>query len=100
MKIKVYQINSDRDTNRLAFMSHEFVMQYGWSPKLYDKVFDGEIPGNNLDDIYRELNIGVKPEDYKGHSLSVSDVCEIIKENESKFYYCDSFGWVEIDFVV
>ena len=100
MKIRVYQINSDRDINRLGFMSYEFVMKHGWEPSLYDVVFDGEIGANTLEEIYEVLNVGRRPENYKGYSLSVSDVCEIIKNGESKFYYCDSFGWVEIDFTV
>ena len=98
MKIRVYQIDKEKDVNRLAFMSYEFAMEHGWTPKLYDLIFDGDIPGEDLDDIFQELNIGVKPENYKGHSLSVSDVCEVIGDEESEFYYCDSFGWEKIDF--
>ena len=98
MKIRVYQINTEKDQNRLAFMSYEFAVEHGWTPALYDLIFDGEIPGEDLDDIYQELNIGVRPENYKGHSLSVSDICEVIGDEESEFYYCDSFGWERIEF--
>ena len=38
------------------------------------------------------LNIN-HPINYKGHSLSVSDICEI----DNKYYFCDSFGWKEIN---
>ena len=37
------------------------------------------------------------PEDFKGHSLSVSDIV-ILTNSDSirKMYYCDLYGWSEI----
>jgi hypothetical protein len=32
------------------------------------------------------------PKDFRGHSLSVSDIVQM----EDEFYYCDSFGWKKI----
>ena len=95
--IRVYQIDTVRDVNRLGFMGYEFSMAHGWKPDIYNLVFDGELEAKTLDDIFEKLNIGERPERYKGHSLSVSDIVEIIEET-SKFYFCDSFGWVEIEF--
>lgn len=37
-----------------------------------------------------------KPEDFKGHSLSVSDVIELTRNGRTKFYYCDTYGFTEI----
>ena len=34
-----------------------------------------------------------RPEDFKGHSLSVSDVVE----RPDGFLYCDDFGWMELN---
>lgn len=96
--IRVYQIDTARDTNHLHFMNYEFSVSHGWKPELYDLVFDGELDVNTLDDIFTVLNIGAKPDNYKGYSLSVSDIVEIVKDDKSKFYFCDSFGWVEIEF--
>lgn len=45
-----------------------------------------------LDDIYEIFNLRI-PSDFKGHSLSVSDVVRV----DNKYYYCDSFGWKELD---
>lgn len=98
MKVRVYQINTDRDTKRLAFMGYEFSVAHGWNPELYDIVYDGDLDAHTLDDIFTILNIGERPKDYKGHSLSVSDIVEIVKENKSTCYYCDSFGWVPMEF--
>ena len=44
-----------------------------------------------LEDLFKIFNIA-RPKDFKGHSLSVSDVIEI---NENK-YYCDSFGFKKL----
>ena len=39
------------------------------------------------------------PNDYNGHSLSVSDVVQVIELSnvEAGFYYCDSFGWRKLN---
>ena len=39
----------------------------------------------------------IPPSDYKGRSLSVSDVIEIVRKEGSKYYYCDCLGWKEIE---
>ena len=44
-----------------------------------------------LEEVFQELNMNI-PESYKGRSVSVSDIVEINNE----YYYCDSFGWVQI----
>lgn len=62
----------------------------------YEKTYEGEIETDKtdeyeiLDEISTLLNVN-HPEDYKGHSLSVSDIVVL---NDKK-YYCDSYGWVE-----
>ena len=98
MKVRVYQIDLERDINRLAFMDYEFAHEHGLKPELYDLVFDGELEANVLDDIYMILNIGLRPKGYHGRSLSVSDIVEIVKDKESAFFYCDAFGWNSIEF--
>ena len=56
--------------------------------------FVDEVP----DDIYQALDVIYNifnvhhPEDFHGHSLSVSDIVKINGVN----YYCDSWGWKEI----
>ena len=51
-----------------------------------DKTDEYEI----LEEIFTLLNVN-HPEDYTGHSLSVSDIVVL----NNKKYYCDSYGWVE-----
>jgi hypothetical protein len=37
-----------------------------------------------------------RPIDFKGHSLSMSDVIEIDTDVTKSFYYCDICGWQQI----
>ena len=102
MKIRIYQINLKRDTNNVAFMNWDFLEKVKGSQavdsKIYDKVFDGEVDCKTLEDVYRMFNLN-HPKDYKGRSLSVSDVVEVIKDEEtSDFNFCDSIGCKQIGF--
>lgn len=103
MDVKIYQINLDRDENGVAFISHGNLSKYQERPdvdaSLYDKVFEGEIEAEDLEDVYRMFNMD-KPEKFAGRSLSVSDVVEVVKSDEVKsgFYYCDSIGFQNVPF--
>lgn len=62
----------------------------------YEVVYEGEIevgtdPTSTLEKLFEIFNIA-HPEDFNGHSLSVSDIVEL----DGKNYYCDAFGWVEL----
>ena len=65
-------------------------------PEYYEKTYEGDIETDKTDEyeilaeIFTLLNVN-HPEDYKGHSLSVSDIVML----NGKKYYCDSYGWVE-----
>ena len=48
-----------------------------------------------LDSIYTEFN-QFHPEDFKGHSLSVSDIVVLRQDGELSPYFVDSFGFEEI----
>ena len=52
-------------------------------------------PGETLEDIYRRFNID-HPEDFKGHSLSVSDVVVLHGDGADTAYYVDSIGFKEL----
>jgi len=45
-----------------------------------------------LEYIFRIFNIGEKPNSYKGHSLSVSDIVEL----DGVMYYVDGFGFKKL----
>ena len=103
MKINIYQINQDRDTQRLKFMGLDAVRKVLRSAEpdcaAYDKVYSGDVKCRNLEDVFILFQSG-RPEDFRGHSLSVSDVVEV--EDAASitpgFYFCDSIGFKEIPF--
>lgn len=103
MKIKVYQINTDRDHPTRAFIDLESLKQiFGDSDihsDTYDRVFDGETDCATLEEVYRKFNLD-HPEGYRGRSLSVSDIVEVVEaDNVQKgFYFCDSIGFKKVDF--
>ena len=103
MNIDIYQVNMERDTNRIAFMDYDSIARFQGSPdidcKVYDKVFEGDVDCNTLEEVYQKFNLD-HPKGYKGRSLSVSDVVEVkdkIKVDIG-FYYCNDIGFRKVDF--
>lgn len=92
MKIKIYQINSERDTDRLKFMGLSKLKE-DIDPSSYDEVFSGNVDCENLEDVFSRFNTEGHPL-HRGHSLSVSDV--VLTEDGA--YFCDTIGFKEIDF--
>ena len=81
MKFCIYQINLDRDTDRVAFEDLENLQRYHGGrvirSDLYDKIYEGDFPCSSLEDLFHIFNVE-HPADYPGRSMSVSDVVEII----------------------
>ena len=46
---------------------------------------------NTLEELFEVFNVE-RPADFKGHSLSVSDIVEL----DGHYYYCDNVGWLDI----
>ena len=103
MEICVYQIDLDRDRNRVAFFSSEKLAKFQGSDRidssLYNSVFHGVVECTTLEDIYHLMNFQ-HPPGYTGRSMSTSDVVQVIHSTvvESGFYYCESIGFSRIDF--
>ena len=103
MNVRIYQINMKRDANNVAFMNYESLPKFQGSSEidssLYDKVFEGEVNCFTLEKLYEIFNLK-HPAGYKGRSMSVSDVVEVIDGNTGKsyFHFCDSFGFQKVDF--
>lgn len=102
-EFSIYQINTDRDNNRVCFLGLDTLERFQHSkevdPVLYDRVYDGKLDCNSLETIYEKFNIN-HPADYKGRSLSVSDVVEIRESDTLNpgFYFVDSIGFKSISF--
>lgn len=95
MDLQVFQIDMSRDTQRVKFMPLETAMQRTGEvdASLYQKVFDGELDCDDLEEAYEILN-SEPPSGYTGHSLSVSDVVK----TADGFFYCDSYEFKPIEF--
>ena len=61
MNIAIYQINPDRDENRVAFLNYEKLERFQGSAALrseiYDKVFEGEVECGTLEEVYEPFLI-------------------------------------------
>ena len=103
MDIKIYQINRDSDIHNVGFMGYDRLERFQGSPDvdsgIYDLIYAGQVSCKGLEDVFRMFNLE-HPEDFRGHSLSVSDVVEVCESNhvENGFYFCDSFGFKKINF--
>ncbi|MFR0845038.1 MAG: DUF3846 domain-containing protein [Oscillospiraceae bacterium] len=103
MKINIYQINTDRDPKQLKFLCLDTARRILHSAEpdsaAYDKVYSGDVKCRNLEDVFTLFHSG-RPEGFRGHSLSVSDVVEVEDAVgiTPGFYFCDSFGFKEIPF--
>lgn len=102
-EFSIYQINVDRDTANVCFIGMESLEKIKGTKEVnaaaYDRVYDGKMDGISLENIYQKFNVD-HPADYKGRSLSVSDVVEIRGSDTLNpgFYFVDSIGFKSISF--
>lgn len=97
MKIKIYQIDTEKDQHNVKFEGYERLEKYQGTrdidASIYTEVFSGETESETLEGVYRDFNTKLQPL-HRGHSLSVSDIV-VTKDGA---FYCDSFGFKKVDF--
>ncbi len=96
-KYAIYQLNHDlgKHIRDYSFRSYGDVVGEGLTIDKgnYECVYEFESEDClTKDDIYYIFNM-MRPKDFRGHSLSVSDVIMV----PDGYYYCDSFGWRKLD---
>ena len=94
----IYQIKSGDETRDYRFEPYDRLQATGRSVDRanYDLVYTAPLDGKTtLEDIYRTFNID-HPADFKGHSLSVSDVVVLHQGGKDTAHYCDSFGFQQV----
>ena len=102
-EFSIYQINVDRDTANVCFIGMESLEKIKGTKEVnaaaYDRVYDSKMDCISLENIYQKFNVD-HPADYKGRSLSVSDVVEIRESDTLNpgFYFVDSIGFKKISF--
>ncbi len=99
MKYKIKQITKEAKAKKSIdywFMDYDWAEEHGFNIEDYIIVYEGETDETDahkaLEGLFMNFNIN-RPADFKGHSLSVSDVVEL----DGKNYYCDSCGWKELE---
>lgn len=103
MDIKIYQVNRTRDVDRIKFLGLDNLKDFGGiqdiNGRIYDMVYQGNVEARDLEDVYRIFNTEC-PQDFKGHSLSVSDVVEVVEGPGTApgFYFCDCIGFRRVEF--
>ncbi|MCD7817690.1 MAG: YodL domain-containing protein, partial [Lachnospiraceae bacterium] len=72
--------------------------QQGKEPQMehYDVVYTGRLYfGTRLDDLFVQFNV-FHPDDFTGHSLSVSDIVALKQDEVVSCYYVDSIGFCRL----
>ena len=78
------------------FRSHDSLEDYEMRREDYRLEYVAPLTeADTLDTIYERFNID-HPEDFQGHSLSVSDIVVMNRDGEVKAYFVDSFGFTDV----
>lgn len=98
----IYQIRRGGELDAYRFMNYDYLQSKGVTPERggYDAIYTGGFMdyGNartNLDMIYQRFNVD-HPADFKGHSLSVSDIVALKQNGVVSCHYVDSIGFREL----
>ena len=98
----IYQLKSDDATADIRFMNSEYLQKKGIEPQYenYELVYTGALNQNGsqidkLEDLYRIFNIE-HPQDFTGHSLSISDIVALKQAGMVSYHYVDSVGYKEL----
>ncbi|KSV58171.1 hypothetical protein ASU35_13915 [Acetivibrio ethanolgignens] len=94
----IYQLKDTEEARDIHFMGMDYLESKGIAvtKENYDLIYTAPLEeGTSLEDIYTRFNIA-HPADFRGHSLSVSDVVVLHQNGENTSHYVDSFGYREV----
>ena len=98
----IYQLRDSEDTAQLRFMNADYLAQKGLSieKENYAAFYAGTLSHrgdtqDRLNELYETFNIR-RPEDFRGHSLSVSDIVALKQDGVVSCHYVDSWGFKEL----
>ena len=109
-KYGIYQLKHNPELDHLWFEGTESLKRMGITkdnfdvikPENYELIYVGELSelqeqtqGETLEAIYEQFNIA-HPEDYRGHSLSVSDIVVLHQNGKNSAHFVDSFGFTRL----
>ena len=98
----IYQLRRDPELAELRFMNSQYLREHGLEPAFdhYEAVYSGSLPSDGstearLDDLYMKFNTA-HPQDFTGHSLSVSDIVVLRQHGAVSSHYVDSVGFAQL----
>ena len=98
----ILQLRRTDETVYERFESYEALKRQGKEPNIdhYDVVYVAPLSSYTdqtamLEGLYTKFNVE-RPEDFRGHSLSVSDVIALKRNGEVSVHYVDSIGFKEL----
>ncbi len=100
----IYQLKHDISTRDLRFASMTLVEKSG--KKIdhgnYELIYTGKLEQTAdleqhaiLEELYARFNLAI-PEDFAGHSLSMSDIVALRQSGHISFHYVDTFGFRDV----
>ena len=109
-KYGIYQLKPNPELDSLRFEGTESLKRMGITkdnfdaikPENYTLLYVGELSelqketqGATLEAIFEKFNLD-HPEDFRGHSLSVSDIVVLHQNGQNTAHFVDSFGYTEL----
>ena len=98
----IYQLKRDDATTDIRFMNSDYLKSKGIEPQYenYELIYTGALTKDGsqmdkLEDLYRVFNIE-HPQDFTGHSLSISDIVALKQAGVVSYNYVDSVGYKEL----
>ena len=98
----IYQLRRYPELAELRFMNSHYLREHGLEPAFdnYEAVYSGSLPSGSsteahLDDLYMKFNTA-HPQDFTGHSLSVSDIVVLRQNGAVSSHYVDSVGFTAV----
>ena len=98
----IYQLKRDDATTDIRFMNSDYLKSKGVEPQYenYELIYTGALTKDGsqmdkLEDLYRVFNIE-HPQDFTGHSLSISDIVALKQAGVVSYHYVDSVGYKEL----
>lgn len=94
----IYQLKQGAELRDYRFESLDSLQRAGLSvqPGNYEKVYTAPLTEkDDMESIFTRFNID-RPENFHGHSLSVSDVVVFHQDGKDTAHFCDSAGFTEV----
>ena len=102
----ILQLRRTEETANERFMSYDYLKDQKKQPNFYhyNITYVAQLPHYTdlttmLEDIYEKFNIA-RPQDFRGYSLSISDIVALKINTVISFHYVDSLGFKKlVDFL-